>query len=512
MWSTVSLAVATVFLSSLALNYHARLKAVGHLPGFRAAFGSFSLFGAILPTSWFNPGLNWQWLWRKSVYRYYGSRTISSVPFLSGEPLIITGSHEVAEHVLSAPSGYWKAPDSTAALMLWGDNVISSNYDAYKRHRRIVGPAFTGTTYALVARETVKLYHEMVEGEKWDQLTEVCVPAINIFMAKFALGIITRCGFGLPFPWMRDETHEMSFGEALAIVSERNIVRLATPRWAYKLPIQKLREVEEAYLRLSNFMNEFARARKDELSSTTEEVHLREHDLFTRLVMASQAEGRKGLDDSELIGDIFAFMFAGHETTAHVMSATVALLALHEDEQLKVLEQIRELLPGNRDPAFEDFEKLDKVMACFEEAARMFPAGSIVTRDTTQTITLKLSAQNGDRTLVLPPGVRIMIDMVGVHYDPAIFPDPEQFKPSRWYGIPESDLTFFGWGPRACLGRKFAMMEAICLLTMLVRDWNLSPLLEAGDTKDKWRERVLQGSLVGLGFGIRSAPIRLTRR
>ena len=78
------------------------------------------------------------------------------------------------------------------------------------------------------------------------------------------------------------------------------------------------------------------------------------------------------------------------ETTAHTVAAALALLALHEDEQEKAVKAIWEALPGGRDPVslwgclrvpsifnvsrqtFDDFNKLEKVLACFHEAGRMF--------------------------------------------------------------------------------------------------------------------------------------------
>ena len=67
------------------------------------------------------------------------------------------------------------------------------------------------------------------------------------------------------------------------------------------------------------------------------------------------------------IGNTFTFMFAGHgecvatvftfvypfsgsETTAHVLAATLALLAFHQEEQEKVLSEIRGVVPDNKDP------------------------------------------------------------------------------------------------------------------------------------------------------------------
>ncbi|GBE78989.1 predicted protein [Sparassis crispa] len=514
MWGKVFVAAFVVFLTTRILRFRANLKTVGNLPGLRSIFNPFSLPGAITPTFYLNAGLNWHWLWRRSIYKYYGKQTISCVPVLHGAPTVYTISQDVAKQILTAGRGFFKSPESTAALMLWGDNVVSSNYDAYKKHRRIVGPAFTGATYAFVAKETVHLYYEMVDGEDWSQKQVVIIDSINRYLSKFALGIVTRCGFGLPFTWVAstEEADELSFDKALAIVSEGAVTRLATPGWAYKLPMEKLHELDNAYRQLSAFMSSFVTNKKEELSSSADPVEGAGSDLFTRLVTASEAEGKDGLAESELIGNIFTFMFAGHETTAHTLAATVAMLALHEKEQDDVYKHIQEVLPNGRDPTFEDYARLDKVLACFQESARLFPAGFVVTRDTTETVTLKIPPEDGGGTLVLPPGVRIIIDMIGLHYNPNLFQDPERFDPSRWLGIAESELSFFGLGPRACLGRKFAMTEAVCFLTLLVRDWELGVSLGEGESKAQWRERVMQGRMLGLTFGVPNIPVRLRRR
>ncbi|KAI0919986.1 hypothetical protein AcW1_002899 [Taiwanofungus camphoratus] len=426
--------------------------------------------------------------------------------------MICTASFEVAKQVLSGEN-FIKAGSALQALLLWGESVLTVNHGDWKKHRRIVGPAFSGTTYALAMRETVRLYYEMVEGEEWSKRDTVMVDAIDLHMSKFTLGIITRCGFGLPFPWVASgDDHEMPFEKALAVVSEEIILRLAAPRWAYKLPIKKLQHVDHAYRRLAKLMSSFIAAKKEEMASSMGDFAPAATDLFTRLISASEAQGKHGLNDEELIGNVFSFLFAGHETTAHASTATLALLALYEDEQEKVVQHIRQVLPDGRDPTFDDFAKLDKVMACFTEASRMFPGGAMLTRDTTATVVLKLPDEDGDKTLVVPPGMRILVDMIGIHYNERLFPDPERFDPSRWYGVQEVDLTSFGLGPRACLGRKFALTVGVCLLTLLLRDWKFTVPLKSGETKQRWRERVMQGRLVGLGFGVQNVPLIMTRR
>ncbi|EPQ50623.1 cytochrome P450 [Gloeophyllum trabeum ATCC 11539] len=497
-------------------KYYSGLKKVSYLPGLRCAFAPLSMCAAALPTSWWNPGLDWPWEWRWDTYKHYHSQTISCVPFIRGIPYVYTSSLEVAKQILNVRPEVYKAPDSTGAILfLWGDNVVSADHDMYKRHRRVVGSAFSRAGYVLVAEETGRLYREMVESEGWLQADEIAVDSINHILSKFALGMISRCGFGLPFPWSSptESSDEMSFEEALTIVTEKAVVRLAAPRWLYYLPIKQLQQVEKAYNTISNFMSTFIAAKQAELSSQTGGNDTRANqDLLTRLVAASQAEGKNGLSDRELFGNTFTFMFAGHETTAHTLSATLALLSVHQEEQDKAAAHIRKVL-GDRQPTLEDVEsgELDLVLACFEEAARMYPPGSIATRDTNQTISLALPEEDGGGHAVIHPGVRLIVDYIGLHYNPRLFADPWRYDPSRWYGAREADMTFFSIGPRACLGRKFAIVEAL-FLCLFLREWKVDPLFRQGEAVEKWKERFLHGGFVGLAFGLRDVPLRITRR
>ena len=66
-------------------------------------------------------------------------------------------------------------------------------------------------------------------------------------------------------------------------------------------------------------------------------------------------------------------------------------------------------------------------------------------------------------------------------------------------------------GPRACIGRKFATTEAVCFLTMLLREWRVEPLLNNGETVEQWKKRVLQAEMI-FTLSIRHVPIRFIRR
>jgi cytochrome P450 family 6 len=61
--------------------------------------------------------------------------------------------------------------------------------------------------------------------------------------------------------------------------------------------------------------------------------------------------------------------------------------------------------------------------------------------------------------LTLEKGTSILIPLVGLHYDPEYYPNPEKFDPERFSDENKGDLipyTFmpFGEGPRVCIGKK----------------------------------------------------------
>lgn len=60
----------------------------------------------------------------------------------------------------------------------------------------------------------------------------------------------------------------------------------------------------------------------------------------------------------------------------------------------------------------------------------------------------------------------------------------------------------FGVGPRACIGQKFAMVEVMYFLIMLLRDWKLDIVLKNGETRDVYEDRIMVGGRVSLAFGV----------
>ncbi|KAJ7754428.1 cytochrome P450 [Mycena metata] len=510
-----------VSLGLLTLRQIVRLlkiyRSSSHFPTTFTAFQPFVLPGLLVPTTSWSTGFDWHWIRRFQTYSNNNNETVRLVPLLSGIPGLWTSNMEIGRQIASGGhrSSFIKPPESNGVFLQWGMNLAASEGLVWRKHRRVVGPAFNTELYKLVWKKTMETYRDMVEVEGWKNKDVVDIPVIQAITLKFAFLLISSCGFGFPSTW--DAPPQAADGgmpvqEALKIVADTTILHLVVPKWLTYLPIQKLKDIRISRERLSGFMHEQVAERKAKVAAGDLSA-----DAFTMLVKANQDESTKyQLDDAELIGNIFLFMFAGHETTAHSLAATFGYMAIHQDIQDEVVEQIMSVVGPDRDPHFDDYSKLDKVLAIFYEAARMFPAGHALIRmaeeDTVLTIPNPVG-EEGSQTIPIPKGTEIIVDMIGVQYNPRYFPDPHMYKPSRWYGLPtDSELfTAFSVGPRACIGRRFATVEATCLLALLLRDWKVLPILRDGETKEEWGARIMDGRIV-ITLGVSNIPIQLVRR
>lgn len=88
--------------------------------------------------------------------------------------------------------------------------------------------------------------------------------------------------------------------------------------------------------------------------------------------------------------------------------------------------------------------------------------------------------------------------------DPHTFDRPNDFVPSRWNTLSEYKLPVFGYGPRACIGRKFAQTEALSFLACPLRDWKVDVALQNGETREQYAERVLDSAAQdGISFAVK---------
>lgn len=243
-------------------------------------------------------------------------------------------------------------------------------------------------------------------------------------------------------------------------------------------------------------------------------------DLFRNLLDANSGEFDRSdsrLSDDELIGNIFIFLLAGHETSAHTLCFALALLALYPEEQKAVYQNIVSVLGERSMPTYEDMNSLDYVLAVFNETLRLFPpVGSITKKASEDTSLTTINTETKESINVpIPKDSIIIIYTNGIHYNPRYWDDPHEFKPKRFLqDWPRDAFVPFSTGARSCVGRCFSETESIAILAVILSRYKVEVKLEsqfASETFEERKARVLS-SKQGLTLTPTRVPLVFKRR
>ena len=176
-------------------------------------------------------------------------------------------------------------------------------------------------------------------------------------------------------------------------------------------------------------------------------------------ILRVEKEGGGRISPNEIVSMVFLLLFAGHETTTHLISGSV-------HELLKN--------PGLRDWLEEDWSRADLAV---EEFLRFitpvqFTKPRFVRRD------IDLGG------VTVKKGDRIMPMLAAANMDPAANPHPERLELAR---RPNRHIAF-GTGIHFCLGHQLARIEGKCALKSLFKRWP-KLALAVDDSEITWRKR-----------------------
>ena len=183
-------------------------------------------------------------------------------------------------------------------------------------------------------------------------------------------------------------------------------------------------------------------------------------------------EGENSMTDRQLRDEVMTLLLAGHDTTANALTWACVLLARHPEVMQKLRTESLAVL-GTRTPAASDLPRLTFSRQVVQEAMRLYPPAYVFGREA-----ICETVVAGYR---VPKGTRALICQWLMHRDSRFFSEPAEFRPERWTdefqrALPTHAYLPFGGGPRVCLGKEFAMAEAVCILSMLAARFDLSLL------------------------------------
>ena len=357
---------------------------------------------------------------------------------------------EHVEHVLVRNARNYQLSASYAVLEgFLGDGLLTSQGDRWRRHRRLVQPAFAPTALTLAAPHFV--------GAATDAVTRLATGADQSVDLAAEMGRLTLDGVGRALFGADLVDEAPVIGRALRTVQDFTLHAAYFPAGAAvqtrlkDLPTPGAVRYRAAVRDLDRVIGRLvARHRPEPVGG----------DLLS-MVSAAAEPGEAG--HREVRDQIMTFLLAGHETTASALTWTFALLSRHADVRRGVVAELDEVLSG-RPVTQADVASLPLLGAVIQESLRLFPPAWTIERQAAR-------ADEIDGH-VIPAGGQVLLSPYLTHRHPEFWHNPEGFDPDRWLdggpALPRGAYLPFGAGARQCIGGAFATLEATLMLATLL--------------------------------------------
>ncbi|KAI1380675.1 cytochrome P450 [Hypoxylon crocopeplum] len=502
--------------------------------------------------------LQWQYVENHKIFTKLGDAFLIVSP---GRVICFTENAEALHQVTSKREAFPKPTEAYAILGQYGQNVVTLEGAAWRMHRKITSASFNEKNAALVFKESISQTHGLIN--LWlgpDGTGNKTFKTIEQDTASLMLNIIANIGFGLKILWPGQEFpadadprlakyatqeppegHTMSFVNALARTLDYLILLLVVPKQILKIaPSKHAKQALEAETNFVGYLNEFLQEKIEDVRKGNNTEGL---DIMGSLVRTSygdeqvSASGKKGpqiakLSDSEIIGNAFINIVAGHESTANVLHFALVELATNPASQRRLQQDLDNII-GDADPTTWDYEaNINPLLgsmagATINETLRLVPPvvdiPKMVSPTQDQPITI-----DGVQYL-LPRKATIGMVVIASQRNPRYWPtkpskiteaetDIDDFVPERWFqteltkgdgaavegadtedlgGFAGSDTSAqlyrpprgafipFSDGARACLGRRMAIVELISALAVIFQKYSIELAVDEWASDEK---------------------------
>ncbi len=353
------------------------------------------------------------------------------------------------EQILVSDADSYRKPDFQSDTLgdLLGDGLLLSEGDTWQQQRQLANPAFTMGRLAAfddrIANHTEELLDRWAAGETRDMELEMTRVTIDV-IADLMLGTELN---------ERQLSHLRENLEPIGKQFEPDPVRFALPPW---VPLPGDRAYQSAVSAVDDVVDEIIEQRRG-----TEGDEDGPMDLLSILL---RAQDRGEQSAKQLRDEVVTMLLAGHDTTALTLVFTWYLLSENPEKRERVYEEVDEL---DGQPTIDDVQDFEYIEWTINEAMRLYPPVYALFREATEDVELL--------DYDVPEESMIMLSQWAVHRSPEYWDDPDEFRPERWADTDQTRFSYFpfGGGPRHCIGKNLAKLEAQIILAMVAEKYEL---------------------------------------
>lgn len=352
-----------------------------------------------------------------------------------------------------------------------GKGLVMASGESWARRRRIIAPAFHQEKLKGLAGDMIKCTEQLLgcwEEQLGDTITKVEIE-VSSDLRKLTADIIACTEFGSSY-----EKGKRIF-ELLTTLQELTLqfahfVWLPGSRF---LPTSWNREIRRLKREMEKSLREIIQERRELVKLGKRESY--GNDLLG--LMLAESDGnpqQEKWSTQEVMDECKTFFFAGHETTAGLLTWAMLLLAANKEWQEKAREEVVEVCEGGLQPDVEALHKMKILGMVLNETLRLYPPAIVITK-------YALTDTKLGEDMVVPKDASVWIPVLAIHLDPELWGrDAHIFDPLRFqHGVAQAcghPFAFmpFAFGPRNCVGQTFALMEAKIVLAMILLRFRFS--------------------------------------
>ena len=386
-----------------------------------------------------------------------------------GRPLVVISNHELVNEV-SDESRFdkkiWSPLKEVRAFA--GDGLFTAytSEPNWSKAHHILLPNFSQRAMLGYHPMMLDIAEQMML--KWERLNSDDEIDVVHDMTALTLDTIGLCGFDYRFnSFYRESFHPFIDAMSASLLESQERQR--------RLPIEnKIRKDRQRHFQTDiDFMNTLVdRIIKERRESG--EDYTTKQDLLSYMLAGVDKKTGERLDDLNIRYQIITFLIAGHETTSGLLSFTLYYLLNNPDVLSRAYAEVDRVLGS--DPSakisYAQVNQLTYISQILKESLRLWPTAPMIALypyEDTQ-IGGKYKIRKNQQISLLIPSLHRDRTIWG---DRAEVFDPDNFTREAERGRPPNAYKPFGNGQRACIGRQFALQEAMLLIGMILQRFRL---------------------------------------
>ncbi|XP_055679623.1 probable cytochrome P450 313b1 [Lutzomyia longipalpis] len=273
---------------------------------------------------------------------------------------------EDMQTVLNSPHCLSRAEVYEFLKSFGGDGLVALPEPEWKFHRKLLNPTFSLKilqTYMPIFNKEVKIL-----VSRFEEICNRTKPTdIYNYMDALTLDVVCQTTMGTEMHIQKNQNIEYleAGNNLLSIISARMFNPLLQCNWIFRLT--KLYKVEKWSSGITfGFVDKILQKKKtnfdysDELKSAVDDdLPLRTPQIYIDQLMKLLMIEKK-FNDHDVISEANTIVATGFESTALVSSYCILMLAMFQEHQQRIYEEIKSIMPNRKDDVqYDDFSKYD---------------------------------------------------------------------------------------------------------------------------------------------------------